>query len=65
MEERLRKTAKELAVFLSFLGSREGMDKLISDFNMQSTTSIISIEGNKARIEFRSDLDGKNKVSSK
>jgi hypothetical protein len=52
-EEYLYQTAKELSVFLSFLSSRENMDKYIQQFNLQSKTSKIKFEGNKAVIEFR------------
>ena len=52
-EEYLYKMAKELSAFLSFLSSRENMDKYITQFNLQSTTSKIKFEGNKAVIEFR------------
>ena len=52
-EEYLYKMAKEFSEFLSFLSSRENMDKYITQFNLQSTTSKIKFEGNKAVIEFR------------
>ena len=52
-EEYLYKTAKELAVFLSFLAGRENVDKYIQQFNLQSKTSKIKFEGSKAVIEFR------------
>jgi len=52
-EEHLYKTAKELAVFLSFLSNKENMDKYIHQFNLQSKTSKIKFEGSKAVIEFR------------
>ena len=52
-EEHLHKTAKELAVFLSFLSNKENMDKYITQFNIQSKTSKIMFDGSKAVIEFR------------
>tara|TARA_R100000152_G_C6768047_1_gene193393 strand:+ start:589 stop:834 length:246 start_codon:yes stop_codon:yes gene_type:complete len=52
-EEYLHKMAKELSVFLSFLSSRENIDRHIQQFNLQSTTSKIKFEGDKAVIEFR------------
>lgn len=58
-EKSIYKTAKELAVFLSFIASRENMEKYITQFNLQSTTSKIKFEGTKAVIEFR---DVKNKI---
>ena len=55
MEERLKRTSKELGVFLSFICSRTNMDKLVQEFNLQSVTSKIVFEGDKAIIEFRND----------
>ena len=52
-EDYLHSMAKELSVFLSFLSSRENMDKYITQFNLQSKTSKIKFEGSKAVIEFR------------
>jgi len=54
--EKLMKTAKELGVFLSYLASREDIKKHVQAFNMQSTTSKIEFEGNKAVISLRSDI---------
>ena len=52
-ENHLYKTAKELAVFLSFLSSRESIDKYIEQFNLQSKTCKINFDGNKASIKLR------------
>jgi hypothetical protein len=57
-EETVLKTAKELSVFLSFLASRENLEKYVEQFNIQSKTSKISFQGTRALIEFR---DAKNK----
>tara|TARA_R110002020_G_scaffold229089_1_gene439849 strand:- start:21 stop:269 length:249 start_codon:yes stop_codon:yes gene_type:complete len=56
-EDHVHRTAKELAVFLSYLASRENMDRYIEQFNIQSKTSKIKFEGNKAVIEFRDVKD--------
>ena len=56
-EEYLYRTAKELSVFLSFLSSRDGIDKYIERFNLQSKTCKINFDGSKATIEIR---DAKN-----
>jgi len=52
-EEYLYRTAKELSVFLSFLSSRDGIDKYIERFNLQSKTCKINFDGSKATIEIR------------
>ena len=52
-EEHLYRTAKELAVFLSFLSSRENMGRYIEQFNLQSKTCKIIFDGSKASIEIR------------
>tara|TARA_R110000796_G_scaffold55878_4_gene129776 strand:+ start:1632 stop:1865 length:234 start_codon:yes stop_codon:yes gene_type:complete len=45
--------AKELQVFLTFICTRSDIDKYVQDFNLQSTTSKIILEGGRARIEKR------------
>ena len=54
-EEGLATAAKELQVFLSFLCSRENIDKYVEEFNKQSQTSKIVIEGTYAKIEMKND----------
>ena len=54
--DKLIKTAKELGVFLSYLASRENIKMHIESFNVQSTTSKIEFEGNKAIISLRRDI---------
>ena len=54
--EKLIRTAKELSVFLSYLASRENIKKHVQSFNVQSKTSKIEFEGNKAIISLRSDI---------
>lgn len=49
-------TAKELSVFLSYLASREEIKKHVQSFNVQSKTSKIEFEGNKAIISLRGDI---------
>lgn len=54
--EKLMLTAKELGVFLSYLASRENIKKHVQSFNVQSQTSKIEFEGNKAIISLRGDI---------
>ena len=54
-EKTLYETAKELSVFLSFLGTRDNIEKHIHAFNLQSKNSKIKFEGKRAIIEFRKD----------
>ena len=42
---------KELQVFLSFLCTRENIEKYVGEFNKQSKTSQILIDGGIARIK--------------
>ena len=44
---------KELQVFLSFLCTREDIEKYINEFNRQSKTSEININGGIAKIELK------------
>jgi hypothetical protein len=53
--EGTRIASKELQVFLSFLCTRENITPFIEEFNRQSTTSKILIEGNRAKIEIKND----------
>ena len=54
-EENLTQAAKELQVFLSFLCTRENIEKYVEEFNKQSSTSRILIEGSYAKIELKND----------
>ena len=54
-EENLTQAAKELQVFLSFLCTRENIEKYVEEFNKQSNTSRIIIEGSYAKIELKND----------
>ena len=56
-EEIVLRTAKELSVFLSFLASREELEKYVTQFNLQSKTSKITFQGTRALIEFRNAKD--------
>ena len=51
----LEKAIKELQVFLSFLCTRENIEKHVEEFNRQSKTSIININGGIAKIELKND----------
>ncbi len=46
---------KELQVFLSFLCTRENLEKYVEEFNRQSKTSKININGGIAKIELKDD----------
>lgn len=54
-EEMLTQAAKEMQVFLSFLCTRENIEKYVEEFNKQSKTSRIIIEGSYAKIELKND----------
>jgi hypothetical protein len=54
-EDNLTQAAKELQVFLSFLCTRENIEKYVEEFNKQSNTSRIIIEGSYAKIELKND----------
>ena len=47
--------SKEMQVFLSFLCSREDISKYIEEFNRQSQTSTIIIEGSQAKIDIKDE----------
>ena len=47
--------AKELQVFLSFLCNKVDLNDLVEEFNRQSRTSMIILEGGIARIKFKDD----------
>ncbi len=49
----LKLAVKELQVFLSFLCTREGIEKYVEEFNKQSQTSTININGGIAKIELK------------
>tara|TARA_R100001463_G_scaffold123000_1_gene179621 strand:- start:63 stop:317 length:255 start_codon:yes stop_codon:yes gene_type:complete len=56
-EEMLLQAAKEMQVFLSFLCTRENIEKYVDEFNKQSKTSRILIEGSYAKIELKNKKD--------
>ena len=51
LKENLNLTIKELQVFLSFLCTREDLEKYVGEFNRQSKTSKININGGIVKIE--------------
>ena len=56
------RAAKELSVFLSFLCTRENINKYIEEFNKQSATATIVVTDGRAtivfnEIEFKDDQD--------
>ena len=52
-EENLRRAAKELQVFLSYIALKADIEKYVDEFNTQSTTSKIVFDGSKAKIEIK------------
>ena len=46
---------KELQVFLSYLCTREDIEKHVAEFNRQSKTSVININGGIAKIELKNN----------
>lgn len=57
LSDKTKRAAKEMAVFLSFMVSRSDIEPYVEEFNKQSTTASIEIEGNRARIKFKDDKD--------
>lgn len=55
-EEMLTQATKEMQVFLSFLCTRENIEKYVEEFNKQSKTSRIVIEGSYAKIELKTTI---------
>jgi hypothetical protein len=55
LKDRLNTAVKELQVFLSFLCTRENLEKYVEEFNRQSKTSKININGGIAKIELKDD----------
>ena len=51
LKENLQLAVKELQVFLSFLCTREDIEKYVEEFNKQSKTTKININGGIAKIE--------------
>jgi|TARA_R100000084_G_scaffold107925_2_gene69248 hypothetical protein len=58
-KEKLQRSAKELAVFLSFICTRQDISKHVQEFNKQSRTAKIVVEDNRATINFLDDVDNK------
>ena len=54
LERKFIEVSQELEVFLSWLGTRYGVDEHIQKYNMQSTKARIVINDGKAKIEIRS-----------
>ena len=55
LKENLHLTIKELQVFLSYLCTRENIENHVEEFNKQSKTSIININGGIVKIERKND----------
>lgn len=52
----VKKAAKELQVFLSYLCTRVDIEPFVAEFNKQSRTSEIVIENGFAKIKFKDEL---------
>tara|TARA_R100000030_G_scaffold96310_1_gene84334 strand:- start:938 stop:1192 length:255 start_codon:yes stop_codon:yes gene_type:complete len=53
--EKTRLAAKELQVFLSFLISRSDISPYLEEFNRQSKSSTIVVDGGMARIQIKNE----------
>ena len=51
LKDNLQRAIKELQVFLSYLCTREDIEKHVKEFNRQSKTAKININGGIAKIE--------------
>ena len=51
LKDNLNLAVKELQVFLSFLCTREGIEGYVEEFNRQSKTCTINMNGGIAKIE--------------
>jgi len=56
-DEMLRRAAKELEVFLSFLVTRENIQEYMDEFNRQSATCRINLDDGRAKIVFRNEQE--------
>lgn len=52
----VKRAAKELQVFLSYLCTRVDIEPFVQEFNKQSRTSEILLEGGHAKIKFKNEL---------
>ena len=55
-EKNVKKAAKELQVFLSYLCTRVDIEPFVQEFNKQSRTSEILLGGGHAKIKFKDQL---------
>ena len=53
LQEKSDRLLKELQVFLSFICTRENIENYVEEFNRQSKTSKININGGIAKIELK------------
>tara|TARA_R110000824_G_scaffold70666_2_gene181131 strand:- start:6793 stop:7041 length:249 start_codon:yes stop_codon:yes gene_type:complete len=51
-----QKASKELQVFLSYLCTRVDIEPFVKEFNKQSRTSEIIVEGGHAKIKFKDNI---------
>tara|TARA_R110002020_G_scaffold109623_1_gene253584 strand:- start:2439 stop:2684 length:246 start_codon:yes stop_codon:yes gene_type:complete len=55
LKDNLDLTVKELQVFLSFLCTRENLEKYVEEFNRQSKTSKIEVNNGIVKISLNND----------
>lgn len=55
LKDNLNLAVKELQVFLSYLCTRESIERHVEEFNKQSKTTKININGGIAKIETKND----------
>ena len=55
LKDNLNLAVKELQVFLSYLCTRENIERHVEEFNKQSKTTKININGGIAKIETKND----------
>ena len=55
LKDNLQLAVKELQVFLSYLCTRESIENHVEEFNKQSKTSKININGGVVKIERKND----------
>jgi hypothetical protein len=60
-QEKLRKAAKEIEIFLSFICEREDMGIYIEEYNKQAVGSKIVVINDKVKIQFNEENNNKGR----
>jgi hypothetical protein len=55
LKDKLKRAAKEIEVFLSFLCTREHIQEYVDEFNNQSSRATIKIVDGKAKVQINED----------